>query len=174
MPLQGDVLYIPDYQELVTNTYVGDELNNTADGFYKTENPDGTIRSVVGEYFVLPDAQGLFVRAAGQNAKYKMANNTPYDGGAIGGFISDAVVKMVGSFVSKGSNSADGAAVVSSGGGCFIVSQTSGTSIRVQVDSQTGNNSVVMFDNSSQVNTADETRGASVSAFLCITLGSAI
>jgi hypothetical protein len=37
------------------------------------------------------DHRGLFSRAAGQNSKYKMANDAPYDGKSIGAYISDAI-----------------------------------------------------------------------------------
>lgn len=60
--LNGAVISIANYQDLVTATYVGNTENATADGFYKTSDPAGTIRSVSGTYFVLPDARGRFVR----------------------------------------------------------------------------------------------------------------
>jgi len=79
--LRGDVVAVADYQALVTATYVGDVDNASADGFYKTSDAGGTIRSTSGTYFVLPDFSGRFLRAidvAGTidpDADRTMANN---------------------------------------------------------------------------------------------------
>jgi hypothetical protein len=37
------------------------------------------------------DHQGVFTRPAGQNSKYKMANDAPYDGMSVGSFLGDCV-----------------------------------------------------------------------------------
>ena len=44
-----------------------------------------------GAYLVIPDGCGIFMRGKGQHGGHKAANNTPYDGGNIGAFISDAI-----------------------------------------------------------------------------------
>jgi hypothetical protein len=90
LPLAGQVIpIISSYQRLCDMMYVRDAQNPTADWWYKTSDPQGTIRDVNGSYMRVLDHQGLFSRAAGANSKYKMANNAPYDGKAIGAFRPD-------------------------------------------------------------------------------------
>jgi hypothetical protein len=89
LPLAGQIILISDYQRLCDAAYVGDAANATADWWYKTSNPQGTIRDVNGSYMRVLDHQGVFPRAAGQSSKYKMENNTSYNGGAIGKFQGD-------------------------------------------------------------------------------------
>jgi hypothetical protein len=160
IPLQGDVLYIPDYAELAANTYVGDALNAVADGFYKTVDPQGTTRNVGGEYFVLPDLQGLFLRAAGQNSKHMMANSAPYNGGEIGEFIQDAMQNATGYFSGNGlfwsGQSASGVFSVNTGG--YLRSEYSTIDGPGSVD----------FSLSRVARTAAETRPASLSAVIGI------
>jgi hypothetical protein len=91
LPAQGQVITISSYQRLCDMMYVGNAANATADWWYKTSDPQGTVRDVNGAYMRVLDHRGLFTRAAGQNSKYKMANDTPYDGMPIGGFIGDAM-----------------------------------------------------------------------------------
>lgn len=63
--LQGQVVAIASYADLVTATYCGDANNATAPAFYKTSDAGGTTRSTAGTYFVLPDARGLSLKMLG-------------------------------------------------------------------------------------------------------------
>jgi hypothetical protein len=63
--LQGQVILIASYPELVAETYVGDGNNPTAPAFYKTSDAGGTTRSTSGTYFVLPDTRGLSLKNIG-------------------------------------------------------------------------------------------------------------
>ncbi|MGD9157309.1 MAG: hypothetical protein PVG39_02790 [Desulfobacteraceae bacterium] len=74
--LQGQVITIADYAELVDATYIGDGNNADTDytGFYKTSDAGGTTRSTSGAYFVLPDTRGLSLKNIGDaviNARTK-------------------------------------------------------------------------------------------------------
>lgn len=62
--LSGQVIEIADYPELVEATYIGDGNNDSLDftGFCKTSDAAGTTRSISGDYFVLPDCRGQFIR----------------------------------------------------------------------------------------------------------------
>jgi hypothetical protein len=85
--LTGQLILIADYAALAANVYCGDADNAAAKAFYKC-NASGT-RSTSGTYMRMPDARGLSLRGAGANGTYKMANNTPYDGGPIGNVLLD-------------------------------------------------------------------------------------
>jgi hypothetical protein len=92
LPLEGQVITISTYQRLCDRMYVGDSQNATANFWYKISNPnDKSSRSTNGAYMVVADGRGMFYRGAGANAVFKAANNTPYDGGAIGAVIGDAI-----------------------------------------------------------------------------------
>ena len=79
LPLCGQVLPISGgYQRLFEMMYVGNAANATADWWYRTSDPEGTVRDVNGAYMRVLDHRGLFSRAAGQNSKYRMANDTPF------------------------------------------------------------------------------------------------
>jgi hypothetical protein len=74
--LQGQVITIADYAELVAVTYIGDPNNADADytGFFKTSDAGGTVRDTAGAYFVLPDTRGLSLKNIGDaviNARTK-------------------------------------------------------------------------------------------------------
>jgi hypothetical protein len=163
LPLAGDVLPIADYPELVENTYVGDEFNETAEGFYKTVDPAGAIRYVDGEYFVLPDVQGIFERFAGENSKYTMAGGAPYAGGATGEHIKDGTPEITGQLGIQGAAFYDNA-------GCFFIGGTSGS---VAAGSgQVYNKHWITFNSansSNPVRSAPEIRPASLSALPVIT-----
>jgi hypothetical protein len=60
--LNGQVITIATYQDLVDITYVGDGNNPTASAFYKTSDAGGTTRDTAGTYFVLPDLRGYTLR----------------------------------------------------------------------------------------------------------------
>jgi hypothetical protein len=77
LPVVGQVIEISQYQDLCDLKYCGDGQNADADWWYKTSDPEGKIRDVEGAYMRVLDHRGLFSRAAGQNSKYRMANDTP-------------------------------------------------------------------------------------------------
>ena len=60
--LNGQVITIASYQDLVDATYVGDGNNATASAFYKTSDVGGTIRDTAGPFFVLPEHRGYAPR----------------------------------------------------------------------------------------------------------------
>lgn len=62
LKLSGQGVLIANYPELVSVTYVGDPNNASADGFYKADDAAGTVRNTAGTYFILPNAEGRFVR----------------------------------------------------------------------------------------------------------------
>jgi hypothetical protein len=93
LPKQGQMIQIALYQRLADMMYCGDAANATADWWYKTADPQGTVRDVNGAYMRVQDKRGMFTRGAGQNSKYKMANDAPYDGMAIGSFGKDTVIE---------------------------------------------------------------------------------
>ena len=64
LPLDGRVVLIADYLDLVANTYVGDVNNGQSwlRGFYKSSDVGGTVRSTSGLYFKIPDCRGYFLR----------------------------------------------------------------------------------------------------------------
>lgn len=63
--LQGQVISIASYSDLVSKVYCGDANNGTAPAFYKTSDAGGTTRSTSGAYFVLPDCRGLSLKMIG-------------------------------------------------------------------------------------------------------------
>jgi hypothetical protein len=101
----------------------------------------------------------MFTRGAGQNSKYKMANDAPYDGGSIGAYLGDAIRNISGNIYSI--------ATLSYGAyGAMQHETISGTPLGI---SQTnGGLESIQFNASFVVPTALENRPASVSAYLCI------
>jgi hypothetical protein len=65
--LNGQVILIANYAELVAATYIGDGNNADTDytGFFKTSDAGGTTRDTAGTYFVLPDFRGLALKMIG-------------------------------------------------------------------------------------------------------------
>lgn len=61
--LQGQLILIASYTELVTACYVGDANNPTAPAFYKCDV--GGTRNTAGLYFKLPDHRGVSPKGAG-------------------------------------------------------------------------------------------------------------
>jgi len=82
LKLEGQIIEIALYQELCDKKWVGAADNATALFWYKC-NEDGT-RNIEGLYMVPEDGRGMFYRNAGKNSVLKAANNTPYDGNALG------------------------------------------------------------------------------------------
>lgn len=68
--LDGSVVAIADYPDLVAETYIGDTNNPDTDyiGFYKTSDAGGTTRDTAGIYFKLPDYRGAFIRGTDPSA----------------------------------------------------------------------------------------------------------
>jgi hypothetical protein len=75
LSVNGQIIFIPDYQDLCDLKYCGEAKNATADWWYKC-NANGD-RNPNGAYMRVIDRQGIFVRAAGQNSKYTKADGTP-------------------------------------------------------------------------------------------------
>lgn len=63
--LQGQVIEISAYADLVDATYVGDSDNATAPAFYKVSDSGGLTRSTTGTHFKLPDHRGLSPKMIG-------------------------------------------------------------------------------------------------------------
>jgi hypothetical protein len=60
--LNGQVITISSYTELVAAVYVGDGDNPTASAFYKTSDAGGVTRDTAGAFMVLPDTRGKVLR----------------------------------------------------------------------------------------------------------------
>jgi hypothetical protein len=60
--LEGQVVLIADYIDLMGNCYVGDGNNSSYPFYYKSSDAGGSIRDTGGAYFKLPDARGLVLR----------------------------------------------------------------------------------------------------------------
>jgi hypothetical protein len=96
LSLEYQIIEIALYQELCDFMYCGDSSNATAYFWYKCD--EGGTRNTSGEYMRVEDSRGVFPRNAGINAVLKGANNTPYNGGEIGGVKLDAVGLSSGKF----------------------------------------------------------------------------
>ncbi|MFP3041904.1 hypothetical protein LQZ19_08785 [Treponema primitia] len=134
------------YAEMTRNTWVGaDQNGNTAlAGFYRTSDAAGNTRDPGGSYFVLPDARGLFVRNSGQNSVYKAANDTPYDGGAIGQFIGDAIRNFIGGVLSN--ESLNGYPIWTDASGVFYKSGANIVEYASAIGQNTNQASALNFD----------------------------
>jgi hypothetical protein len=159
LPLMGQILPIASFQRLFDRKYVGNAANATADWWYKTADPEGTIRDVNGAYMKVLDHQGVFTRPSGANSKYKMANNAPYDGMGIGAHIPDAIQNITGQLGIQGAS-------FYSSTGCFVLDGVSG----VTGGTANGGTHWLTFSSALSPNArvAYETRVASISAYLCI------
>ena len=89
LPLKYEIIEIAAYQELCDLQWVGPDANATAPFWYRCD-ADGT-RNVNGQYMRVADNRGLFWRVAGQNAVFMAANDTPYDGKALGSANKDTL-----------------------------------------------------------------------------------
>ena len=92
LPLEGQLVPVDTYDQLVDAVWQGAANNPTVPAFYRC-NLDGG-RNVAGDFLYLPDVRGIFLRAAGQSSIYRAANDTPYDGFSAGSFIGDAARKI--------------------------------------------------------------------------------
>jgi hypothetical protein len=168
LPEDGRVILISEYERLAAKMYVGDSRNATADWWYKCD-ATGAIRNTNGPYMRVADKRGLFTRAAGQNSKYKMANDAPYDGGAIGALLGDAIRNITG-FVSLSWGITGGAVGVvrSSASGAFVPSTNKATNLTAAGVAIENVHTGLNFDASQSVSTAPENRSVSIAAYLCI------
>jgi hypothetical protein len=91
LKLEGQIIEIALYQELVNKKWVGRERNATALFNYKC-NENG-YRNPDGLFFVVEDWRGMFGRVAGVNSILRTDMNnplsSPYDGGYIGAYQPD-------------------------------------------------------------------------------------
>jgi hypothetical protein len=143
-----------DYTRLIANVYCGDAANPSAPAFYKCDGSGN--RNASGAYLKIPDCRGIFLRGAGQNGTYTMANDTPYDGNAIGTFLGDAIQW----FDLRAYNENPGAPDISEL--TFVAGSTKGYD---------GNLHIHIIPNgyaATELRWALETRPASISAYLCI------
>jgi hypothetical protein len=62
LELKGQGILRANYSELDAKCYVGDSNNPTASAFYRATDAAGTTRSTTGDYLILPDLRGQFVR----------------------------------------------------------------------------------------------------------------
>jgi len=60
--LDGSGVLRSDFPELDSIVYVGDGNNGSAPAFYHADDEAGTIRNTAGNYLILADARGLFLR----------------------------------------------------------------------------------------------------------------
>ena len=69
LSLEGQVITIANYPELVDAVYIGNAYNSNVlyTAFYKTSDAGGTTRSTSGAYMVLPDCRGQFLRGINLN-----------------------------------------------------------------------------------------------------------
>jgi hypothetical protein len=162
LPLNGQVVEIAAYQRLCDRKYCGDELNDTAEWWYKTSDPEGLVRDTEGAYMVVLDHRGVFVRGAGQNSKYKMANDAPYDGMGIGDWIGDAIRNIQGQIKVLTPAPAEASGIITEAIGIFAGNIWQGTGAAIY-------NVLLGIDASRNVPTALENRPASISAKICIT-----
>jgi hypothetical protein len=166
LPLHGQLVEIALYERLCNRKYVGDDANDTADWWYKTADPEGTIRDVNGAYMRVLDHRGVFSRPAGRNSKYTAANDTPYDGGATGAFTGDAIRNITGNiwdtgakgFAFAGTPANEPKSAIALRSQNYIADISSGSTPAYLMD----------FDASRCVPTAYENRSASISSCLCI------
>jgi hypothetical protein len=154
LPLGGQLVLISQYQRLCDRKYVGDAANATADWWYKCDSAGN--RTTGGAYMRVLDHRGLFSRAAGQNSKYTMANDAPYDGGSTGGFKPDVTRRINTNFGSSYpiKNYID-------------ICDTQGweASIRVSAGKGVFSDRIYLYLSG---NFGDETAGASFGAYVCI------
>lgn len=64
LPMEGQVVLIANYPDLVANTYVGD-VNNPTPGYrfyYKCSDVGGSVRDTAGPYFKIGDSRGFILR----------------------------------------------------------------------------------------------------------------
>jgi hypothetical protein len=169
LPLNGQLVEIAKYQRLCDRKYCGDALNATADWWYKCD-AEGN-RTTTGQYMRILDHRGVSVRPAGQNSKHTMASGAPYNGGSIGSYMGDAIQNITGSFslVTRGSHGFWASALATSAlyPGSEDLPEDK-ESFAVGSGWPYSNANMIIFDASRNVRTANETRVATISAFIGI------
>jgi hypothetical protein len=157
LPLNGQVLPIVQYQDLF-NVMWSSAIQASGDWWYKctsngTRDPDGI-------YFRVLDIRGLFMRAAGQNSLYKMANDAPYDGKSIGAFGQDATQNISGlvGWMPGGDQAT----------GPFHPTEPTMLYMDATLPSDHAHMMFLEFDASRQVRTGPEITPAWIAVFVCI------
>jgi hypothetical protein len=163
LPVAGQIIEISQYQDLCDLEYCGDAQNDTADWWYKTSDPEGLERDKTGPYMRVIDRRGVFIRAAGQNSKYRMSNDAPYDGKVIGAYLGDAMRNLYGDLrgILHVKNYGIGGVFKESGAAENINLSTSGSGGIYDIV-------YLAFDNNMVTPVASENRVASVSSGLYI------
>jgi hypothetical protein len=156
LPLAGQVVLIADYQDLFNKQYRG----QSAEWWYRTNS--GGIKQDDGDYFLVEDWRGLFVRGAGQNSRYKAANNTPYNGGDIGEFTGDAIRNFTGGWANL-------PAVTSGASAWGACAWQQAGSIAAATNPISNGSANLNIDASRVVPTSHENRPASISAAVFMT-----
>ena len=91
---QGIDRTVDEYKRLDLMCYVGDVNNPTADSFCRADDAAGTIRNIAGQYLILPDMRGQFLRGLDEGAGID-----PDGVGRISGSLQlDALQDLVGQF----------------------------------------------------------------------------
>jgi len=65
---QGIDRTVDEYKRLDLMCYVGDVDNPTADSFYRADDAGGVTRNIAGQYLILPDMRGQFLRGLDEGA----------------------------------------------------------------------------------------------------------
>jgi hypothetical protein len=191
LPLQYQLISVGLYQELCDKKWVGNDSNNAwlkkgpdgnfvqkifpADGapdesagdlwscdwWYKCDE-DGT-RNAGGSFMRVEDGRGMFYRGTGKNAIKKRADGTPYDGGAIGSVILDALQNIAGRVARIFDDSAAFDSTT-----LFYNAQPAGSLTHTVATTSSTHGYDFLFDASRVARTANETRPASVSVYVCV------
>jgi hypothetical protein len=171
LPLDGGYVPVTDYPDLTAVMYVGDANNQTADWWYRFDtpsDPNGS-RNISGAYLRVADLRGMFLRGNGANSKYTMGNNSPYDGGAIGKHIGDAIRNIAGQIES--STNSGYIKIFFNPTGPFKIWNNSTQwwiNPNALIAGPDTNRGYLKFDASCSVPTALENRPGSVSGYYCI------
>jgi len=91
---QGINRTLDDYKLLDKLMYCGDTANATADSYYHADDPAGTIRNIAGDYLILADGRGYFLRGLDSSGVVD-PNRT---GEIVGSAQDDAFQNITGSF----------------------------------------------------------------------------
>jgi len=94
---QGINRTLDDYKLLDSLVYCGDTANPTADYFYHADDALGAVRNIAGDYLILPDTRGYFLRGLDSSGAVD-PNRT---GEIVGSAQDDALQNITGSFEIK-------------------------------------------------------------------------
>lgn len=84
----------PEFLALDLFTYVGDADNATADSFYHASDAAGSVRNIAGDFLILADTRGQFLRGVDAGA----AIDVDGFGRIVGSLQNDAVINLQGNF----------------------------------------------------------------------------